>query len=232
MNRLLLWTHLGLGDQISMARVLEERCDANDVVFLPAKKRNEKHVREIFSYIGNLQVLPVPNSSRLERLAVSALSMALRARLEEVGHSKLPSIRKNFPGLHLNSQFNVAAGLDPADLVSHRLHNHLLSLWQAPPPDFDYAFVDHHRFTDREIPTKELEEIEKRGLRVVENDHSLPLQCQLEIMKRAKELHMVASAPLCLALTTGIRNKSNIYWDSLGEEHTKSSYPGWETRTL
>lgn len=233
-NRI-LWTHPGLGDQISNARIIETfvASHPSDKILLPTKRKYMKQVSQIYSYLSTVKPIPVPNNPRLETLVIRTYQLLYAAKLQSVGREKLAKTPRFLDGeyLSLNSRFNLTVGLDPKDLVSTRLREHLLNLSQLAPPKAPFAFIDTHVGTHRAIPQEVIDSLRLRGLETVFNDSTIPLHELCLTILSAQELHMVGSAPLCMALTIGSENSSRVYYAHDGED-LSYSYPGWITRNL
>jgi hypothetical protein len=230
-NRI-LWTHPGLGDQICNARIIETFVEHHpgDRILLPTKRKYKKQVSQIYSYLKGVKPIPVPNNPRLEILVIWGYQLLFGAGLQVVGRWKLNRVRNPKNGVHLSlsSRFNVTVGLHPKDLVSSRLREHLLAGKQVIPPEAPFAFIDTHPGTHREVPQTVIDSIQARGLDLVFNDNSVPLHELCLLIDSAQELHMVGSAPLCLALTIGSQNPVKIYYAHDGED-LSYSYPSWIT---
>ena len=140
-------------------------------------------------------------------------------------------MRTLFPEYSLNSLFNLFIGVSPLNLVSRSLRHSILRLNQEEPPPEPYAFIDHHPGTAREIPNRVLSGIKERSFRLIENPRGLPLYSMLRLLDSAQELHMVNSAPLCLALTIDAEAPVRIHYDSLSDPVSKS-YERWKTVNL
>lgn len=151
--------------------------------------------------LPNVDVRPLINGTpQDERRLVSELASRERIPTLEAGHSLLSIVHLLFPELGLNGALALAAFGNPRQLTSTTLRRTLLTQPQEPPPDFKYAFIDHHPNTQREIPPAQLRSIEERGLHLVENPRDKSLWRTLALLDQAAELHLVSSAPLCLAL--------------------------------
>ena len=108
---------------------------------------------------------------------------------------------------------------------------YLNKITQIDVPDRSFAYIDHHPGTERSIPKKVLEMLERRDILVVQNPRNEPLASTLALMDSAAELHLVNSAPLCMALTLDARSLKKIHYDSRNDPATKS-YSNWESVTI
>lgn len=187
----------------------------------------------MYSYLKTMRTIPVPNNPRLEILVIWYYQLLFAASLQAVGRKKLSKIVNPKKGVHLSlsSRFNLTFGMDPKDLVSTRLREHLLTQNQATPPKGPFAFIDTHPGTHRAVPQEVIDAIQAKGLLVVFNDNKVPLHELCLTIMSAQELHMVGSAPLCLALTIGSENPVKIYYAHDGED-LSYSYPSWITSPL
>jgi hypothetical protein len=199
-KNVMLMTHMGLGDQVSMAGVVDAWADKCEAVFMPVKTRNFKLLSELFAYVPNLVLVEVEASSRLEEIKIAS-KFAKRHGLELVNKASFADLSRSFPELGVNGRLALMIGGDPGNLRSEGLASHLEQSFAGAIPRRDYAFIDHHPGTRREIPPQKLDAIKKRGLQLVVHDPNTSFLDLHETMKNASELHLVSSAPLCLALT-------------------------------
>ena len=199
-KNVMLMTHMGLGDQVSMARVVEAWADRCDAVFMPVKTRNFRVLSKLFAYVPNLVLVEVEASARLEEIKIAS-KFANRNGLELIHRASYKDLSRSFPELGVNGRLALMIGGNPKNLMSERLTSHLEQSFTGTIPEGNYAFIDHHPGSRREIPPKELDAISERGLQLVVHDpHTSFLDLHVK-MKNASELHLVSSAPLCLALT-------------------------------
>jgi hypothetical protein len=229
-GRILLWSHLGLGDQISASPIVEQLLNRKIEVVWPVKPRNLNFMNHAFNDWGGLSIVRL-NESLREDFQIRKIAFETKSSVVSLGHGQLSSMRTLFPEFSLNSLFNLFIGLDPLNLVSQSMRDSLLKLDQEEPPLEPYAFLDHHPGTAREIPSQALSDIKERGLRLIENPRDLPLFSTVRLLDSAQELHMVNSAPLCLALTTDAKASVRIHYDTHGDPVSKS-YERWKTKNL
>ena len=227
-NRVVLWTHLGLGDQISAARIVKSYLDSGAEVFWPVKKRNIRFMGAAFGTLEGLELIEIADSPEHEWSEVKRISVASRAKIATAGHRVLDPLRHAFPQLPLNSLFNLSVGMSPTDLIAPDLRVRLNAGEQYLSPGVPFAFVDHHPGTPREIPDSILSSIESRGLMVVHNPRGTELSTIMPLLDDAEEIHMVASAPLCLALTIDANAKSRTHYDSVGDP-IPGAYARWSS---
>lgn len=199
-KNVMLMTHMGLGDQVSMARVVEAWADRSDAVYLPVKSRNFELLSKLFAYVPNLFLVEVEAASRPEEIKIVS-EFANRNRLKLIHKASYTDLSRSFPELGVNGRLAMMIGGNPKDLVSERLASHLKQSFAGTIPQGNYAFIDHHPGSRREIPPKDLNAISRRGLQLVAHDSTTSFLDLYETMKNASELHLVSSAPLCLALT-------------------------------
>jgi len=229
-GRIILWSHLGLGDQISASRIVERISKRNVEIIWPVKPRNFDFLNYAFQDFTKLSIVKLNENSR-EDIQVAKLAIRTKSKVVSLGHARLSAMSSLFPEYALNSLFNLFLGIDPLDLVSQSLRKSLLRLNQEKPPKEPFAFVDHHPGSAREIPCQVLWAVQERGLRVIENPRGVPLYSMVELLDSAQELHLVNSAPLCLALAIDAAAQVRIHYDSLNDPVTKS-YRRWTTFPL
>jgi hypothetical protein len=227
-SRVVLWTHLGLGDQISAAQIVQSYLTAGTQVIWPVKKKNFNFMCEVYGAVPGIELHVISDSQSDEIAAIRLISKRSRAAVVVAGHSIFQPLRLAFPELSINSMFNLSVGIDSKNLVSPYFRNLLAALEPASVPSVPFAFVDHHPGTSREIPDNVLIGIHKRGLEVVLNPREIPLSRALDYLDKAEELHLVPSAPLCLALTVDAKAKVRIHYDSIGDP-VSSVYPRWHS---
>ena len=225
---IIFWGHLGLGDQISAARAIEMFIDKGLVVVIPTFKKNLDFISSTYGAWDRVVVAEISNNAQFETAEVLRLKKEYGFRIVVAGHSFLGLVDRIHGGICLNEKLNFCAGLGPGELVSTRMRESLSLLDQLPVPQNPYAFIDHHPGTDRELPYQVLDGLKSRGLEVINNPRNVPLSSLLNLIDGADELHFVASAPLCLALTVDAKPKLKYYYRTKGQESLKSvSYRGW-----
>jgi hypothetical protein len=227
-NRVVLWTHLGLGDQISAARIVKSYLDAGTQVFWPVKKKNISFMSSAFGSLDGIELIEINDSPEQESSEVKEIAVSRKAKIVMAGHRVLNPLRQAFPHLPLNSLFNLSVGISPADLIAPDLRARLSLGEQYLSPDVPFAFVDHHPGTHREIPESILTSIESRGLVIVNNPTGTPLSKIMPLLDDAEELHLVGSAPLCLALTIDSKAKLRTHYDYMGDP-VSGAYARWDS---
>jgi hypothetical protein len=229
-KRVVLWTHSGLGDQISASRIVESLLNSNVEVLWPVMARNIQFMTQAFSEWEGLSLIPIDDSAK-ENTKTLAISLKYRARIVNVGHRHLSKMQSLFPEFSLNSIFNLFIGLEPLDLVSKKLRSSLAGISQLEIPSKPFAFLDHHPKTYREIPPFIFDSIFARGLTLIENPRNSPLASTINLLDNAAELHLVNSAPLCLAQTIDAKAARRVHYDSRRDPVHKS-YPRWESISI
>jgi hypothetical protein len=224
-GKVLLWSHLGLGDQISASRLVEELVKQQISVVWPVKQKNFDFLKVAFADVDGLSLVKINDNTR-EDFQVTKISIQTGSRVVSLGHSHLSAMHYLFPEYSLNSLFNLFVGMDPLKLVSLRLRDRISRTAQLMPPTEPFAFLDHHPGTVREIPQEVLSALRERGLRLVDNPRDAPLYSTVRLLDSAQEIHLVNSAPLCLALTIDATAPVRINYDSLGDSVAKS-YERW-----
>jgi len=227
----ILFTHTGLGDQISTARVFEKWLDTGVEIHLPVKSQNMNFMKAVFGDWDGLNLHQISGDDSSENYEIQELSSQLNTPIASVNLRDIAYLKRIYPNYCLNSHFNMIFGLDPFDLVSQKFRASIEKISQVDPLDEPYAFIDHHKDTDREIPSYVIKTIKSKGLRVLENPRNRALFRLLKVMDSASELHLVNSAPLCLALTADAKPLVRIHYDSLEDPVTKS-YPRWTTISI
>jgi hypothetical protein len=215
-DAVVLWGHLGLGDQICSARSIELWSQRVDLLIIPVKMRNLIAVTNFFGYLTNIAVLPMESDEPSdEHFEVHKIALQYSAAVVDAGRGLYSTLRRIFPEYGINRALAMSAVTNPTVLSSIMLGNHLADTRQTAPPKHPYAFIDHHPgIQGREIPRTILEGLEKKGLVLVYNSLGAPLSEHLLLMRYATELHMVSSAPLCLALTAGTSATTRVAYRS------------------
>jgi hypothetical protein len=224
----ILWSHLGLGDQISSASLIENLTKRIETLIIPTKKRNLDFIFSTFGNWEGVQIEEVDDDSLCESREIQRLVRKHQCRVLVFGHHTLPIACLQLGEVCLNDLLSYSKKIPSGPLVSSKLRDSLNKCHQATPPSKPFAFVDHHPGTSRAIPNRFLDEIRDRGLEVYSNPQHIPLYALLRILDEAEELHLVASAPLCLALTIDARAKKRVYYRTLNQGTiTSPSYPNW-----
>ena len=224
---IIFWGHSGLGDAISSACIIEQLLVENRVVVIPSQERYLDFIISTYGSWEGVIVAKISNNPFWENLEILILRLRFRFAIKVVGHHLL---QENWDeqDISLNEQFNLIAGIPPKQLVSARFRNTCQLISQVAPPMGKYIFVDHHPGTDREIPKTILKDALNRGLEIFRNDINVPLYRFLDVLDNAEEIHVVASAPLCFALTAGVKSQKKFYYRTKGKGLVSSiSYPDW-----
>ena len=227
----ILSTHTGLGDQISAARIFEKWLGIDVEIHLPVKSQNMNFMKTVFGDWEGLNLHQISGDDRFENYEIQKLSSELDTPIASVNLSDIAHLKQIYPNYSLNSYFNIIFGLEPFDLVSQKFRASIEKIPQDDPLNEPYVFIDHHKDTDREIPSHVIKAINSKGLRVLENPRDRELFKLLKVMDSAEELHLVNSAPLCFALTADAKPPVRIHYDSLDDPVTKS-YSSWSTFSL
>jgi len=233
--RVLLWGHLGLGDQISMASTYEEWARLSEEVFVPSKPRNVAELKSIFSYIPNLSILELDgNDPFVERENVAAMAARTGAEVVDGGRQLYGLLSRLFPRLGINRVLSLCLGSNPTSLASESLSLHLGSHQEVPIPQEPFALIDHHPdVPSRRIPAEMLSRIARRFDTVVHNPREASMTDLYGLMASASELHLIASAPLCLALATGLGAERKVAYIPNRKKLIKNDYfQKWEERSL
>jgi hypothetical protein len=185
-------------------------------------------MKAAFGNLQGLELIEIPDFPKYEGSLVEGISRANNAAIVRAGHGSLGPLRWAYPELPLNSLFNLSVGIPAADLLAQDLRERLGECLQSEIPQVPFAFIDHHPGTTREIPAEVLEGIKRKGLLIVQNPLGTDLAQIMSLLDAAEELHLVASAPLCLALTVDARAKSRTHYDSLGDP-IPNGYERWNS---
>jgi hypothetical protein len=200
-----LWGHLGFGDQISLAISIELWSHRVDRVIVPVKSRNLDEISKIFGYLPNVRLIGLTSDDPLaEEAEVQRIAADNSCKIIDGGRDLFYSIRNSFPEMGINRALALASTTNPESLTSNLLSQHMLTLSQLSAPRQPYAFIDHQPgVRGREIPQSLLLTVKDRGLEVIFNSMEFPLSQHALLIQSAAELHMITSAPLCLALASG-----------------------------
>lgn len=222
----LLWGHLGLGDQVSAARSYEiwaERCSS---VHVPCKPRNAEILRRLYAYIPNLTFEALDSDDpRDEERGVHFLSRKLELPVVNAGRALYYHLKRLFPDFGINRLLALCLATNPIDLESFRLRAHLERTRIVRSLTSSFVFIDHHPDTpSRRVPDAVIDELQSKNIDIVFNSSSIPFHELFELMDQAEELHLVASAPLCLALATGTSSKMNVCYTPSRENLLKGDY--------
>ena len=209
----MVWPHLGLGDTISSARSLEALSQDKKRVYVACRSVNRANLDFLFSYLPNVEFVSLsPGSERDEIRQVRLAAKGLQVPLLIGGHGLFFVIWENaLTNLGWNGVLNACLGWT-GKLESPQMRQHVIKNSDSGcVPQHPFAFVDHHPGTWREIPSARLAEVSSR-LTVIHNSMSLSLAEVSALLQNATELHLVPSAPFCLALTCEFSGKlANIH---------------------
>jgi hypothetical protein len=192
------WGHLGLGDQICSAKLLEHWSLAGRFVHVPCKSRDYKNLKVVFSYLDNVRFHPISDSPKKEKSEVRSLAKKLGLPVVSTGRRCLAYTLKRCPDDGLNIALMKGAGFHTLGLSSIEFRKNVLALNQIQPPRGDYAFVNE--LTSRgSRPIEGVKDLARRLDIVYETSGRLLYEHAL-LIDKAKELHSVGSAFMCLAL--------------------------------
>lgn len=207
-DEIIAWPHLGLGDQISMIPALESLAKLHSRVHLPVKAKNLAVMTALISYIEEIEVHEIPDDAAHELDSIRALSNHLNLPVLYAGHLLYNTLESRIQSKGINGLLALLLGYE-GDLTSARLRHHLLSNFPGPssPQDVPYRFIDHHPGTEREIPARAIE-CWNPELSSIYNAMSIDFLHLGTLMSNARELHLMSSAPLCLALAADLGSNS------------------------
>ena len=215
----LLGCHLGLGDQVCIAKALERWAEGGRRVVMPVWEHNMKTVSEIFAYLPKLELISMRAEFRDIPELVRQLEQTageLKCEFVEGGYSRLSAMSWLFPERGLINLLSLCLLVNLESPVSDRLRSHVLKLNKSVKPQHPYAFVDHWPGTPREIPGDVLSACSAKGLQLVHNPREQPFLELAQLMAEAEELHLVPSAPLCLAIVLGVSPKGGAWLHGAG----------------
>ena len=233
-SRVLLFSNLGLGDQISLIPAYEYWTGLGIEVIVPVKNRNHGSLGELCKHLPDLHLVGFDmDSIASETIAIYRFAKVNNIAVVDGGRRTYRSVSRFFPELGINGRLALAIGSDPSRLVSETLRRRFEDT-DGEVPDENYAFVDHHEHTRREIPPGVLESVRLRGLDLRFNDRTVPISEMGHVMARAKELHLVSSAPLCLALVSDLSSSSlRVRYRNNDEHPLMLDYPtSWHEYSL
>jgi hypothetical protein len=227
-----LWSHIGLGDTISIYPAIAALSGAGKVVYLPTKERNFRFVSDLVSPIDGVKVFSIPNDPNLELSSIREFANTNRVSILYAGHLLYALLAPARTGLGINGVLNFLAGYH-GNLVSDDLRRHLLASGDCKPRNDNYVFVDHHPGTPREIPSQILDDL-RDSYHIEENDFDWSIAELAMTMEGAKELHLVSSAPLCLALTANLARGGKRVRYRVGNTYPlRNDYPAdWSEKSL
>ena len=203
-DEFIYWGHLGLGDQISSAKLFEHWSSSKRTVHVPCKSRNIENLSTIFGYLEGVRFHPISDDPKHEKKQVRELAKKLKLPIVNSGRECLTYMQNRFPSEGLNVALMRGAGLRTAGLFSQNFRTHVLSLPQITPPNGNYIFIN--QTTSKgvvDIPSVD-EPSENRGEIVYPNPESR-LYEHASLIDNAQELQSVGSAFMCLALVLGAR---------------------------
>jgi hypothetical protein len=173
-------------------------------------------------------VVPIKDGEKYMHYEILKIKLKYMFHILVIGHHLL-SIADHYLGeVNLNEKFNFLAGIPREKLVSQRIREACIAWPQEKIPPRPYAFVDHHPNTSREILDYYIFDVKNRGLEVILNDTSTPLYAFIDVLDEASEIHCVASAPLCLALTVNVKCNNKYYYRTEGQGTIRGvAYNDW-----
>jgi len=222
-KRVVLFSHLGFGDQIAIAPAVEAWSSRVDELVLLEAPSNLAKVSRLYSYLPNLTFAEVPSQTLRE---AEEISKNLNGRLVEGGRRVLQAAKACFPKFGLNRLLCVGLLCDPNEMETHRLKRRILDDYQESVPEEPFIFLDDRPGTSRRIPEKAINAIKNKGYKIVTNREGARLESQGALLEHAKELHLVVSAPACLALAANLGKKHrNLY--SNRANFLRQDYKDW-----
>lgn len=207
---IVLWTHLGLGDQISMAKLFEELEHQGFELHIPCKERNLNNLSQMFSYLRCVIWHPISNNPKLEKSEVLRLASSLSVPVVDLGRFVLEYLRWIRPDKGLNTLMMLSGGLDTKGLFSARFRQWVLSLDQITPPQEDYLF-ENWEASQRVWQRPAFLSKEFAGLMSVSPESRYPLFQYALILDSAKLIAVPGSAFMCLAMVIGARSPQKVF---------------------
>lgn len=225
--RVVLFGHLGLGDQLSLIPSIEEWASRADLVLLPVKMRNISTMRHAVSYLPNVETIGISDEipAHLEPSAARSIARRHQAKIVDAGRYVFYWAQRAFPEFGINRCLSLSALSYPTSMTSHRFATHLANVDAWQPPSGVFAFVDHHPGTPRQVPRQLMDELASRVDTVVLNPRDVPLLRLHLAMSEASELHLVSSAPLCMALLGDLGRGRRVRYRNGSIAPLKHDYP-------
>ncbi len=207
---IVLWTHSGLGDQISMAKLFEELEYQGYTLHIPCKRRNLDNLTQMFSYLNHIIWHPISNDTDLEKSEVLRVAATNSLPVVDLGRFALEYLRWRRPDKGLNTLMMLAGGLDTKGLFSARFRQWVLTLDQLIPPQGDYLFENWEESRKAwQRPT--FLSTEFADLRAISPESKYPLFQYALILDSAKLIAVPGSAFMCLAMVIGARAPQKVF---------------------
>jgi hypothetical protein len=233
-KRFIFWGHLGLGDQLMMAKVYEFWNEQGSSLVIPAKKQNIQKLRQVFRYLPDIEFCEVSNDPLEEAKEVHELSKQMNLKILSSGRSRFLTLQRLYPGLGLNQILALGSLVYIPTFYSQRFRSYYLKDREPETPFDGYVFFDRKVGTPYEVASEIMESNSNKRLFIIENDIRIPFEKLGKIMDSAEELHLVGSAPLCLALILGTETKLNLHYVNEPQQWMKGDAPSdrWKTFDL
>ena len=209
---ILFWGHLGLGDQICAAKAIEKLAVRKRHVYLPVKDSNLVNIRQLFGYLPNVTVVPVPAGAEApnEKASIEAIGQELGVPIINGGREAFRLISSLFPKRGLNRNLILSAGIRVRSLESEMFRTHLMSLPQIAPPQYAYAFV-HEKLHRRFGPHSEA----STGLKVRKPRGNEPIWALARTISEATEVRAIGSSFMCLIIVADLGRTPRLGWNSV-----------------
>jgi hypothetical protein len=205
----IFWGHLGLGDQIMCARLLEHWSQRSHIVHIPCKSRNFDVLSEMYSYLRHIVFHPIPDDPNLELQSIERLGVQLNLPTLMAGRHVLDLVQRLFPSDGLNTNLNRTAGFKIDSFFSPRFRANVLTKAQLQTPPHPYAFVNRRNsLMTMELPMSGPWD---SSLVIVEEREAVPIYSYAQTIISANELRSVGSSFMCLAMVIGSNAKSRFF---------------------
>jgi hypothetical protein len=197
----IFWGHLGLGDQICAAKLLEHWNDLGYEVQVPCRKGNLNNLNQMFSYLENVFFHAISDDPEREALEVEELALQLDLKVVNAGREAHTFIKTLYPREGLNVALMICAGFKTTGLATDRFRRHVLLLPQIKPPSIPYIFLN--RMTSEGLFEIDIAQNDRL---VVEENKERTLFEHAQILDNASELHSIGSAFMCLSMVIGSKS--------------------------
>lgn len=193
------------------ANLIEFWAAKSEKLHLPVKEKYFHLAKRLFSYLPNLEFHIIPNNHWLEVEHVNALAKEIGLKKLRTGGPRYYWLKSILPTYGLNQILSLGGFYFCRNFQSEKFRSNYFSGDKSVKRD-SYIFVDSHPGTSREIPSYQFDAAQIRGLKIIWNTMEIDFLELGWLLFDAKELHLVSSSPLCLAIVLGIRVETQIHY--------------------